>query len=73
MIDAFAKDGFDVFAGNEKPLLDNIKSGGAGCISATANVNPGQIAETYATTRRRRARSCRAGSTTCAASCRAMS
>ena len=47
MIDAFAKDGFDVFSGNEKPLIDNIKSGGAGCISATANINPGKIAETY--------------------------
>jgi 4-hydroxy-tetrahydrodipicolinate synthase len=48
MIDAFAKDGFDVFSGNEKPLVDNVKSGGAGCISATANINPGPIAETYA-------------------------
>src|SRR6266545_5106580 len=47
MIDAFAKDGFDVFSGNEKPLIDNIKSGGVGCISATANINPGKIAETY--------------------------
>lgn len=47
MIDAFAKDGFDVFSGNEKPLLENIKAGGAGCISATANINPGKIAETY--------------------------
>lgn len=49
MIDAFAKDGFDVFSGNEKPLIENIKSGGAGCISATANINPGKIAETYRT------------------------
>jgi 4-hydroxy-tetrahydrodipicolinate synthase len=48
MIDAFAKDGFDVFSGNEKPLIENIKSGGAGCISATANINPGKIAEVYA-------------------------
>jgi 4-hydroxy-tetrahydrodipicolinate synthase len=47
MIDAFAKDGFDVFSGNEKPLLENMKAGGAGCISATANMNPGKIAETY--------------------------
>ena len=47
MIDAFAKDGFDVFSGNEKPLIDNIKAGGAGCISATANINPGKIAETF--------------------------
>ena len=43
MIDAFAKDGFDVFSGNEKPLIENVKSGGAGCISATANVNPAAI------------------------------
>jgi 4-hydroxy-tetrahydrodipicolinate synthase len=49
MIDAFAKDGFDVFSGNEKPLIENIKSGGAGCISATANINPGKIAEVYKT------------------------
>jgi 4-hydroxy-tetrahydrodipicolinate synthase len=47
MIDAFAKDGFDVFSGNEKPLIENLKAGGAGCISATANINPGKIAETY--------------------------
>jgi 4-hydroxy-tetrahydrodipicolinate synthase len=47
MIDAFAKDGFDVFSGNEKPLVDNVTSGGAGCISATANINPGAIAETF--------------------------
>jgi 4-hydroxy-tetrahydrodipicolinate synthase len=47
MIDAFAREGFDVFSGNEKPLIDNVKSGGAGCISATANINPGKIAETY--------------------------
>ena len=37
----------DVFSGNEKPLIENVKSGGAGCISATANINPGKIAETY--------------------------
>ena len=47
VIDAFAKDGFDVFSGNEKPLVDNVKVGGAGCISATANINPGAIAETF--------------------------
>jgi len=47
MIDAFAKDGFDVFSGNEKPLVENVTLGGAGCISATANINPGAIAETY--------------------------
>ncbi len=47
MIEAFGKDGFDVFSGNEKPLVENVKVGGAGCISATANINPGKIAETY--------------------------
>ncbi|HKV00022.1 MAG TPA: dihydrodipicolinate synthase family protein [Vineibacter sp.] len=47
MIDAFAKDGFDVFSGNEKPLVENVTLGGVGCISATANINPGAIAETY--------------------------
>ena len=47
MIEAFGKDGFDVFSGNEKPLVENVKVGGAGCISATANINPGTIAETY--------------------------
>jgi dihydrodipicolinate synthase/N-acetylneuraminate lyase len=55
MIDAFAKDGFDVFSGNEKPLIDNIKSGGAGCISATANINPARSPRpTRSTPRRRR-------------------
>ena len=48
MIDAFAKDGFDVFSGNEKPLVENVASGGVGCISATANINPGPIAACYA-------------------------
>lgn len=47
MIDAFGKDGFDVFSGNEKPLIENLKAGGVGVISATANINPGKIAETY--------------------------
>jgi 4-hydroxy-tetrahydrodipicolinate synthase len=36
---------FAVFSGNEKTLLDNLKGGGAGCISATANINPGAIAK----------------------------
>lgn len=46
-LDAFAKDGFDVFAGSESFLLANMKMGGAGCISATANVNPGPIDKLY--------------------------
>jgi 4-hydroxy-tetrahydrodipicolinate synthase len=35
--------GFGMFAGNETLLLANMRAGGAGCISATANVNPGGI------------------------------
>lgn len=34
----FSGEGFDVFAGTETYLLDALKSGGAGCISATTNV-----------------------------------
>lgn len=44
MLDAF-RGSFDVFAGSEDFLLANMRGGGAGCISATANVNPGPIAE----------------------------
>ncbi|MBM3359510.1 MAG: dihydrodipicolinate synthase family protein [Betaproteobacteria bacterium] len=46
-LDAFAKSGFDVFAGSESFLLANMKNGGAGCISATANVNPAAIDKLY--------------------------
>lgn len=35
--------GFGMFAGNETLLLANMRAGGAGCISATANVNPAAI------------------------------
>ena len=47
-LDAFAKSGFDVFAGSESFLLANMRNGGAGCISATANVNPAAIHKLYA-------------------------
>ncbi len=43
MLDAFAGTGFDVFAGSEAFLLANMRHGGVGCISATANVNPAAI------------------------------
>lgn len=46
-IRAFSADGFDVFPGSELFLLDALRSGGAGCISATANVNPAGIVELY--------------------------
>lgn len=44
LIDAFAGQGFKVYAGSERFLLQTLRAGGAGCISATANVNPGAIA-----------------------------
>ena len=47
MLDAFAKGGFDVFAGSETFLLDNMRGGGKGCITATGNINPGPIANVY--------------------------
>ena len=50
-LDAFAKSGFDVFAGSETFLLQNMRHGGAGCISATANVHPAPIARLYDTWR----------------------
>ena len=46
-LDAFAKSGFDVFVGSESFLLANMREGGAGCISATANVNPAPIDKLY--------------------------
>jgi 4-hydroxy-tetrahydrodipicolinate synthase len=42
MLNAFP--GFQVFAGSETFLLRNMRGGGAGCISATANINPAAIA-----------------------------
>jgi 4-hydroxy-tetrahydrodipicolinate synthase len=41
--------GFDVFPGSETFLLQGMRAGGAGCISATANVNPAAIARLFAT------------------------
>jgi 4-hydroxy-tetrahydrodipicolinate synthase len=39
---------FDVFAGSESFLLANMRSGGKGCISATANINPAAIHDLFA-------------------------
>ena len=47
-LDTFSRDGFDVFVGSESFLLTNMRNGGAGTISATANVNPAAIHELYA-------------------------
>ena len=42
-----ARTEFDVFVGSESFLLANMRNGGAGTISATANVNPAAIYELY--------------------------
>jgi 4-hydroxy-tetrahydrodipicolinate synthase len=47
-LDAFAKSDFDVFVGSESFLLSNMRNGGVGTISATANVNPAAIHRLYA-------------------------
>jgi 4-hydroxy-tetrahydrodipicolinate synthase len=51
-LDAFAETAgaartFDVFVGSESFLLANMRNGGVGTISATANVNPAAIYELY--------------------------
>ena len=51
MLDQFQPEGFDVFAGSETFLLATLRNGGGGCISATANVNPGPIARLAASWR----------------------
>ena len=48
-LDAFASDGLDVFVGSESFLLANMRNGGVGTISATANVNTAAIHRLYAT------------------------
>jgi 4-hydroxy-tetrahydrodipicolinate synthase len=44
MLERFQPQGFDVFSGAESFLLATLRAGGAGCISAVANVNPVAIA-----------------------------
>lgn len=43
MIERFAPRGFRVYAGSEAFLLQTLRAGGVGCITATGNVNPGPI------------------------------
>jgi 4-hydroxy-tetrahydrodipicolinate synthase len=50
-LDNFSADGFDVFPGSETFLLRAMRHGGAGCISATANVNPAAISRLFASWR----------------------
>lgn len=47
MLTQFSTEEFDVFAGSETLLLATMRGGGAGCISATANVNPAAIHRLY--------------------------
>lgn len=51
MLERFQPQGFDVFAGSENFLLANVRGGGAGCITATGNVNPSAIVQLYRTWR----------------------
>ena len=46
--DHFAKDGFEVYAGDDSLLRPMLEAGGAGCITAAANVNCAVGAEVYA-------------------------
>ncbi|MGN8160364.1 dihydrodipicolinate synthase family protein [Salinisphaera sp. SWV1] len=45
LIETFAEHGLRVYAGSERFLMPALRLGGAGCISATANVHPGPMAE----------------------------
>lgn len=49
MLERFQSESFDVFAGSESFLLATLRGGGAGCITATGNVNPAAIAALYHT------------------------
>ena len=46
-IDNFSSHGFDVFPGSDTFLLQGLRHGAVGCISATANVNPGAISRLH--------------------------
>jgi 4-hydroxy-tetrahydrodipicolinate synthase len=43
MLERFKDRSFDVFPGSEVFLLDGLRAGGKGCITATGNINPGAI------------------------------
>ncbi len=47
VLDEFGKSGFDVFPGSESFLLEGLRHGGMGCITATGNINPGPIDGVY--------------------------
>ena len=47
-IDAFAKDGFEVYCGDDGALHQNLNAGGAGSISAASNVSVAENARVFA-------------------------
>jgi 4-hydroxy-tetrahydrodipicolinate synthase len=47
LIERFAPSGFRVFPGSELSLLPALRSGGKGCISAFANINPALLQKVY--------------------------
>jgi 4-hydroxy-tetrahydrodipicolinate synthase len=49
MLREFQPQGFDVFAGSEVFLLRVLRAGGAGCITATGNVNPAPMVTLFKT------------------------
>jgi len=63
MIEAFGPSGFDVFPGSEVFLLQGLRAGGKGCITATGNVNPAAIDNVYRNWRAKDADALQAGIT----------
>jgi 4-hydroxy-tetrahydrodipicolinate synthase len=47
LLDAYAADGFGIFPGSEVFLLDGLRNGGVGCITASGNVNVPGIRKVY--------------------------
>ncbi len=47
MLERFKDRSFDVFPGSEVFLLDGLRAGGKGCITATGNVYPGPFADVF--------------------------
>ena len=63
MLERFKDRGFDVFPGSEVFLLDGLRAGGKGCITATGNVNPGAIDKVFRNWRSTEADALQAGIT----------
>ena len=47
LCDAYAAEGFSIFPGSEVFLLDGLRAGGVGCITASGNVNVPGIRKVY--------------------------